>query len=221
MPRQSTGTLSRRDFCKVVGVSLASSAGHSDARMNVSEEQSEPGELIVRSDRFLSIGINRKTGAAFVEEKSSGEVWVWNWKDVRAASSNSMALKMANYEIKNISDDLKPITPESIVPLTDGFELRYSLDWGRFNCSVQLAGAGPDVLFKVQPELRHRCDLTAIQFPSTLHPETHLRPALVDTMNGGRLHRPSARAESFALGSERCWMRYYGVLGKKSAYLAI
>ena len=111
MTRQFAGTLSRRDFCKVVGVSLASSGGYSDARMNVSEEQSEPGDLIVRSDRFLSIGINRKTGAAFVEEKSSGEVWVWNWKDVKAASSNSLALEMANYEIKNISDDLKLITP--------------------------------------------------------------------------------------------------------------
>jgi hypothetical protein len=33
-------------------------------------------EMIIRSNQYLTIGINRKTGRAFVEEKASGEVWV-------------------------------------------------------------------------------------------------------------------------------------------------
>jgi hypothetical protein len=214
-------TLSRRDFCKAVGVGLATPAAPSAFSQQIQEGPSEAGDLIVKSNRFLSIGINRKTGRAFVEEKSSGEVWVWNWKDVRATASNSPALRMEDYDVGNISGELKPITPESIVPLPDGFELRYALDWGRFSCSVELTDSGPDVLFKVKPELRDRCDLSAIQFPSTLHPETQPRPTMVDTLNAGRLHRPSSRAESWAVASERCWMRYYGVLGKKSAFLAV
>ncbi|MGD0123775.1 MAG: hypothetical protein ABSF46_00350 [Terriglobia bacterium] len=221
MSGQSGQVYSRRDFCKVIGTGLASPAVYGAARVRASEGPSEQGDLILKSNRFLSIGINRKTGRAFVEEKSSGEVWVWNWKDVRATNSKDFAGERAWFEVENASQELKPITPETILPLPDGFELRYSADWGKFSCTVQLPATSPDVIFKVQPELRYRCDLTAIQFPSTLRPETQPRPTLLDTVDGGRLHRPAARAENFSPSAETCWMRYYGVLGTKSAYLAI
>ena len=221
MTWQPVHTLSRRDFCKAVGAGLTTMPGHSEVHAQVQAGGADEGDSIVRSNRFLSIGINRKTSRAFVEEKSSGEVWVWNWRDVRATASNSVALRMARYDLDDVSDELKPITPESILPLVDGFELRYSLDSGKFNCSVQLTETGPDVLFKVQPELRYPYGVTAIQFPGTLRPESDPRPAVVDTTNGGRLLRPSSHTQRLALPSEQCWMRYYGVLGKKSAYLAI
>ena len=214
-------TLSRREFCKAVGVGLARPSGYTEVHQQFQEGPHQEGDLIVRSNRLLSIGINRSTGRAFVEEKSTGEVWVWNWKDVAATPSNSLALEMANWQLENLPNELKPITPASIVPLADGFELRYAFNWGKFNCSVRLAETEPDVLFKVQPDLRFRSDLTAIRFPGTLRPEKELRPTVLDTMNGGRLHQPSSRAQRFAAVSERCWMRYYGVLGRKSAFLAI
>ncbi len=216
MTLHSFDKLTRRDFCKVVGAGVAVPAAYSAVQTGASEEE----DSIIRSNRFLSLGINRTTGRAFVEERSSGEVWVWNWKEVTATASDSALLRMTA-NLGKISEELKPITPESIAPLRDGFELRYSLDCGKVNCSVELVGETPEVLFQVKPDLRYRCDLTAIRFPSTLHPESRPRPMLVDTFTTGRLHRPSSRGESFVMNAEDCWMRYYGVLGNKSAFLAI
>src|SRR4030065_31637 len=97
---------------------------------------------------------------------------------------------------------------------------------GKFNCSVRLSGQDPDVLFTVEPDIRYRCELSAIQFPSTLRSETEPRPVFLDTINGGRIPRPSAprqasegvvRGDEFTVAADRCWMRYWAALGKRSS----
>jgi hypothetical protein len=222
--------LSRRDFYRVAGLSTGVLAvplsGSSKAPGGQSDE-----ETIIRSNPYLSIGINRKTGRAFVEEKISGEVWAWDWRDVRAADSASsiFSREAAENDMRRSPERLKPISPESIVPLPDGFQLRYDQTWGKFSCSVHLAEKDPEVIFQVQPDLRYRCELSAIQFPSTLRPESVPRPVFLDTITGGRMHRPSARlgkplseaASRFTVTADECWMRYWAVLGKKSAVMSI
>jgi len=167
-------------------------------------------DIIVRSNRFLTIGLNRRSGRAFLEEKGSGETWVWDWRQIRAADLRSFSSDQKS---------LKPLEPISIVSSDDGFTFEYRESWGRFRCSVELSGA--DVLFRVEPDVRYPCVLGAVQFPSTLHPESDARPVLLDTVNGGRLHRHASQPVNFSIPAEECWMRYYAVLGKKSAYLCI
>jgi hypothetical protein len=165
----------------------------------------------VRSNGFLSIGLQPVTGKAFVEEKASGETWVWDWHQIAAADVSSFS--------SHGRESLKPLQPFAIVPAANGFALEYREPWGRFRCSVELDG--PDVLFRVDPDVLYPCALGAVQFPSALLPENDTRPIVLDTVNGGRLHRPSSGPLDFSVGAEECWMRYYAVLGKKSAYLSI
>ena len=225
--------LSRRDFCRVAGLSTGTLAVPLLVSFKAPGEQSDE-ETIIRSNPFLTIGINRKTGRAFVEERTSGEVWGWDWKDIRAAASDSslLSLEAAEYQMHHIPERLKPISPKSIVSLPDGFQLRYDQPWGRFNCSVHLAEKDPEVLFQVEPDLRYRSELSAIQFPSTLRPEGSPRPVFLDTITGGRMHRPSSslrgplsdsdsHSDRFTVAADGCWMRYWAVLGKKSAVSAI
>ena len=163
-----------------------------------------------RSSASLSIGLDRDTGRAFIEERSSGETWVWNWREIRAA------------DLKSAADDAlgwAPVAPVSIEELAAGFRLRYEEPWGRFNCSMELAGK--EVIFRVEPDLRYRCDLGGVRFPSTLRPEGVPRPVILDTVSGGRIHRGSAKAAGFNVEADRCWMRFYGVLGRKSACMSI
>jgi hypothetical protein len=175
------------------------------------EAELSPAGTIVRSNEFLSIGAHRATGKAFVEEKVSGETWVWDWRQIAAADLSSFS--------GGGHKSLKPLEPFAIVPATDGFAFEYREPWGRFRCSVELSGS--DVLFRVHPDVLYPCALGAVQFPSTLRPEGDTRPVMLDTVNGGRLHRPSSGPLDFTVGAEECWMRYYAVLGKKSAYLSI
>ena len=200
----SSEPFSRRDFCKIGVAPVIGTSGGLWAQQVQSED------TIVRSNQFLTIGLNRRTGRAFVEEKDSGENWVWDWRQIRAA------------DLPSFSGDpksLKPLEPSSITSAPDGFALEYQEHWGRFRCSVELAGA--DVLFRVEPDVRYPCALGAIQFPPTLHPESDARPVLLDTVNGGRIHRPASQAANFSIPADECWMRYYAVLGNKSAYLSI
>ena len=222
MKMQPPDSVSRRDFCKVAGISAGTLAlpwSDSPARDKPHSDE----DVIVRSNSHLTIGIHRKTGRAFVEEKSSGEIWIWDWRGVRAASRSEFAMTKA-------PECLRPVLPASIVPLLDGFQLRYEQPWGKFNCSVHLSGQDPDVLFTVEPDIRYACDLSAIQFPSTLRPEDEPRPIFLDTVNGGRMHRPSAGREQpasdaeddrFAIEADGYWMRYWGAVGKKSSAIAI
>ena len=166
---------------------------------------------MVRSNEFLSIGIEPATGKAFVEEKVSGETWVWDWRQIAASDVSSFSSRGR--------ESLKPLQPFAVVPAAKGFGLEYREPWGRFRCSVELDGA--EVLFRVEPDVLYPCALGAIQFPSTLLPENNARPIVLDTVNGGRMHRPSSGPVDFTVGAEECWMRYYAVLGKKSAYLSI
>ena len=195
---------SRRDFCKIgVASAVATSGG-------LSAQQDHIEESIVRSNRFLTIGLNRRTGRAFVEEKGSGETWVWDWRQIRAT------------DLRSFSGDrksLKPLGPSSIIAVPDGFALEYREPWGRFRCSVELTGA--DVLFRLEPDVRYPCSLGAVQFPPTLHPESDARPVLLDTVNEGRLYRPAYGRLDFGVPADVCWMRYYAVLGNKSVYLSI
>jgi len=165
----------------------------------------------VRSNRFLSIGMQPATGKAFVEEKVSGETWVWDSRQIAAADVFSFS--------SCGPESLTPLQPFSIVPAANGFAFEYREPWGRFRCSVELDG--PDVLFRVEPDVLYPCTLGAVQFPSALLPENDARPIVLDTLNGGRMHRPSSGRLDFTVGAEECWMRYYAVLGKKSAYLSI
>ena len=215
--------VSRRDFCRVAGLSAGTLAVTGPALPMAPGGQSDE-ELIIRSNQYLTIGINRKTGRAFVEEKASGEVWVWDWRDIRAAASDAsiLSLEAAEHDMRQITGRLKAISPASIDPLPDGFRIHYDQPWGKFDCSARLSGQHPDVLFTVEPDIRYRCELSAIQFPSTLRPETELRPVFLDTTSGGRMHRPSAsRSDSFTVVADRCWMRYWAALGKKSSVMAI
>jgi hypothetical protein len=200
----SGGVLSRRDLCKIGAISATALCG------GTRSQAAQTGETIVRSNRFLSIGLNQRTGIAFVEEKGSGETWIWDWRQVRAADLRSFSGDRKN---------LKALQPAAITPTPDGFSLDYHEAWGRFRGSVELAGA--EVLFRVEPDVRYPCALGAVQFPSTLRPESDTRPVLLDTVNGGRLHRPGYQAANFSIPADVCWMRYYGVLGGKSAYLCI
>src|SRR5580765_975560 len=156
-----------------------------------------PEDTIVHSNGFLSIGIQRETGKAFVEEKNSGEVWIWDWRQIIAADLSSF--------FSRGQKSLKPLEPYTIVPTADGFALEFREPWGRFLCSVELADN--DVLFRVEPDGFYPCGLGAIRFPPTLCPENGAQPIMLDTVNGGRLHRPSSRRMGFSVPAEECWMR--------------
>ena len=199
----SGATISRRDVCKIPFSALVLSVG---ARAQAAQSD----DTIIRSNRFLTIGLNRSNGRAFIEEKGSGETWVWDWRQIRAADLRSFAAEHSS---------LKALQPDSITSTSDGFVLDYRESWGRFRCSVELAGT--DVLFRVEPDVRYPCALGALQFPSTLRPESDARPVLLDTYNGGRLHRPGTQPVNFRVPADVCWMRYYAVLGNKSACLCI
>jgi hypothetical protein len=215
--------LSRRDFCKVAGLSPGALAlAGPDFPTSPGVQSGE--ELITRSNRHLTIGINRKTGRAFVEERTSGEIWAWDWSDIRAAGSisSSLSLEAAGHQLGQIPGRLKAITPESIDPLPEGFRLHYDQPWGQFNCSVRLSDHHPDVLFSVEPDIRYRCELSAIQFPAALRPASEPRPVFLDTSMGGRMHRPSvSRPAGFTIAADSCWMRYWAALGRKSSAMAI
>ena len=193
--------LSRRDLCKIGAAALCGSVGMPAAQSD---------ETIVRSNRFLTIGLNPRTGKAFIEEKGSGETWVWDWRQIRVADLRSFSDNRAS---------MKALQPASITPTREGFNLDYQESWGRFRCSVELDGV--DALFRVEPDVRYACALGAVQFPSTLRPESNDRPVLLDTVNGGRLHRPGYQPVNFTVPADVCWMRYYAVMGNKSAYLSI
>lgn len=94
--------LTRRGFCKGLGASVGALA------LTLPKAEDQQDETIVRSNRFLSIGIHRKTGKAFVEEKSSEETWIWNWRQIRAANLSSFSA--------DEQKSLTPITPYSIQP---------------------------------------------------------------------------------------------------------
>jgi hypothetical protein len=206
---------SRREFCKVTGISAGSLAVPWQTSQAIQKGPSDE-ETIVRSNPHLTIGLHRKSGRAFVEEKHSGETWTWDWKDVRVLFTSLLE------PVDNFPDALKPVLPESVHPLQDGFQLRYDQqDRGKFTCSVRLSATDPEVLFSVEPDIRYRCELTAIQFPPTLRPESEPRPVFLDTITGGRMHRPSGSAHRFGAEADRCWMRYWGALGRKSSVMAI
>src|SRR5215469_12983014 len=154
----SATAVSRRDVCKMTlsAVALARGGG----------AQAVQGEdTIVRSNRFLTIGLNRKTGRAFIEEKSSGETWVWDWRQIRVADRRSFSDDRAG---------LSTLQPNSITSTSDGFALNFQESWGRFRCSVELDAT--DVLFRVEPDVCYPCALGAVKFPPTLRPESGTRP---------------------------------------------
>ncbi|MCW5983102.1 MAG: hypothetical protein KIT09_33745 [Bryobacteraceae bacterium] len=188
--------LPRREFCRL-GFAAAAAAGRARG-------------TITRSSDSLTIGLDPESGRAFIEERVPGETWVWNWREVRAADLKSASGNTRNW---------KPVAPVGIDETPAGFRLRYEEAWGRFSGSVELAGA--EVLFRVEPDLRYPCELGGIQFPSTLRPEGDSRPVLLDTLFGGRMHRLSTQVPQFRMDADRSWMRYYGAIGARSAYLAI
>ena len=198
--------ISRRGFCKGLGVSVGTIALSFPAPAEQTQE-----EAIVRSNEFLSIGMHRVTGKAFVQQKISGETWAWDWRQIAAADVSSFSSRGR--------ESLNPLQPFAMAPTANGFSLEYREPWGRLRCSVELDG--PDVLFRVEPDVLYPCTLGAVQFPSALLPENDARPVVLDTVNGGRMHRPSSGRLDFTVGAEECWMRYYAVLGRKSAYLSI
>ncbi len=114
---------------------------------------------------------------------------------------------------------MKTMKPYSILSTENGFVFEYREPWGRFYCVVELSGA--EVLFHIEPDDLYPCALGAVQFPPALCPENDPRPVVLDTVNGGRLHRPSSGRMDFIIPAEECWMRFYAVLGAKSAYLSI
>jgi hypothetical protein len=102
-------TISRRDICKIGFSAVTISTG-------VDVQAAQADETIVRSNRLLTIGLNRKTGRAFIEQNGSGETWLWDWRQVRAA------------DLRSFSGDrrsLKALQPDSIRATADGFALDY------------------------------------------------------------------------------------------------
>jgi hypothetical protein len=196
--------LSRRTFCAASGVTAFIPSGAS-----LSQEASA-SDTISKSNRFLGIGIDRKSGRAFIEEKGSGETWIWDWRNIRAADPSSFTRE---------GSGLRPLLPDAITETPEGFQLRYEKSWGRFNCTVELAG--PEVLFRFEPDVRYACEFGAIQFPPALRPASGSYPTFLDTAFGGRMHRRAARGQSFTLEADQCWMRYYALLGQKSALMSI
>jgi hypothetical protein len=104
--------LSRRGFLKGLGVSMGSVA----LSFPAPAEQTQEG-VIVRSNEFLSIGIERTTGKAFVEEKVSGETWVWDWRQIAASDVSSFSSRRR--------ESLKALQLFAIVPAAKGFALEY------------------------------------------------------------------------------------------------
>jgi hypothetical protein len=166
-------------------------------------------EIMSRSTAWLDIGIHPRTGEAFIREKGSGEKWAWNWRDIAASD-----LRSFNSE----PEKLRPVFPKAVMQDPAGFRFHYEESYGRWDCVVQLAES--EVLFQVQPDSRYPCELGAIGFPPTIRPESNSRPLFLDTAFAGRMHR-SSQATKFTLPADDFWMRYYGVLGTKSAYINI
>ena len=147
-------TLSRRDLCKIGSVSALS------ACVRLQAAQSE--DTIVRSNRFLTIGLNRTTGKAFIEQKSSSEIWVWDWRQIRLADLGSFSSQ--HYQ------GLQVVQPTAITPSAEGFALDYQEPWGRSRCSVTLADT--DVLFRVEPDVRYPCARQVTTGPFCWTPST-------------------------------------------------
>lgn len=192
--------ITRRGFCKAAS---SLSVGPTAAQLLGQDE------IISRSRTWLEIGIHPRTGEGFIREKGSGEKWVWNWHEIVAAD-----LRTFNNDPKN----LRPVLPKSVVQDPAGFRLHYEESYGRWDCVIQLIES--EVVFQVEPDSRYPCELGAIRFPPTIRPETNSRPFFLDTAFAGRMHRAS-QATNFSLPADNLWMRYYGVLGAKSAYLNI
>ena len=191
--------VSRRTFFKVTGAALAAST-----------ELLGQDEMIGRSGASLAIGLNSRTGDSFVHELGSGEKWLWNWREISAADLRSFNGK---------PESLKPVSPKAITPEPAGFRLHYEEPFGRFDCTVELFGS--EVLFRLEPDLRYPCDLGAVRFPPALRPKGDRRPLFLDTTKAGRMRRPTAHPVRQQIGADACWMRFYGVVGQKSALMSI
>src|SRR6516162_4166063 len=156
--------LSRRTFCAASGVTALMPSGA------VPSQEAPVPDTISKSNHFLGIGIDRKSGRAFVEEKGSGETWIWDWRNIRTADPRSFTRE---------GGGLRPLLPDAITETPEGFQLRYEKSWGRFTCSVELAG--PEVLLRFEPDVRYACELGAIQFPPALRPASDPSPTFLDT----------------------------------------
>ncbi|MGW8178434.1 MAG: hypothetical protein ACWGQW_06670, partial [bacterium] len=203
--------LNRREFggmCTVSASSLLSGVVHA------SQTGREP---VVRSNRFLTIGVDLEGKRGFVEERSTGELWEWSFADLKGASEESVSSVQGRLDA--ISDRLEPLSVKSVGRLENGFQLEFRETWGSFRCSIKLEPNRPEVVFSVEPDLRSSLKMGAIRFPGILTPAKTKAPALLDTVTGGRLHREPA--SPFILPADSSWMRFYGALGKNSSYLSI
>jgi hypothetical protein len=203
--------IDRREFGLICTTAASSAMGRAT---NASQVSREP---LLKSNHYLTVGLDLDRQTGFVEERATGELWEWDLPGLRGASEETVSSAWG--DLNAVSDGLRPLSVNSVERLENGFQLKFIEEWGEFLCSVRLEPNRPEVVFSVEPDLRKPFKMGAVRFPGSLSPAGKGQATLVDTVAGGRLHRkPSSPLTMIAALS---WMRFHAALGEKSSYLSI